>query len=44
MTDTAKLDATQRKALLAQLIMQHGVATIIEDLAGALYDLSLIHI
>lgn len=35
---TAKLDCSQRKALLAQLIMEHGVATIIEDLAGALYD------
>ena len=38
MTTTAKLDCSQHKALLAQLIMEHGVATIIEDLAGALYD------
>lgn len=38
-TATAKLDAAGRKALLQQLIQEHGAATLVEDLACTFRDL-----
>lgn len=39
MTTTAKLDTAGRKALLAQMIQEHGAATLVEDLACTFRDL-----